>query len=378
VSDIEVFSSLEEAEPHWRALEQKATATPFQRFAWMASYARAISAASGAKPAIVMVRDADARPAAIMPLELVRRGGFPMLRSMGGKHASFHLPLATPQGAAIIADDPARLLARAGKIVGGASLALLTHQPIELDDAPNPFARAGQVATIGHAYETVLASQVEAFIRQKFSGEARKKLRKKRQALERIGPVVASRPIELAEIEATLSAFLAQKERRFRARGVPNPFAEASTQAFLRAVTKPSGAEVPAIELHALKCGNRIIAVFGLATGFSRASGTFTSFDDDPAIARCSPGDILLHDMVRDLIGRGFRRFDLGAGEARYKNAFCDREVALASSVTPFTALGHAASPVLRAAWRAKSTIKRSTRLMRIADRLRLALRAAS
>jgi CelD/BcsL family acetyltransferase involved in cellulose biosynthesis len=377
VSDIEVFSSPQEAEPHWRALEQSAMATPFQRYAWMASYARTISAASSLNPVILLVRGADGRPAAIIPLELVSRRGLTMLRSMGGRHASFHLPLTTPEGAVIIADDPSRLLARAGGIAGGVKFAILTHQPTELDNRPNPFARARGLVTTDPAYETALGSHAEAFLREKASGDARKKLRKKRKALEKIGPLSAKRPVEAAEIEATLGAFFAQKERRFRTQAIPNPFAEARTRDFLRAATTPLGTEAPAIELHALRCGDRIIAVFGLAIGFARASGMFTSFADEPAISRCSPGDILLHEMVRDLIGRGFTRFDLGVGEARYKNAFCDREVALASVLIPFTPIGRMASPLVRAAWRAGSTLKRSARLTRVANRLRLALRAS-
>jgi CelD/BcsL family acetyltransferase involved in cellulose biosynthesis len=377
VSEIEVLSSIEEAKPHWRALEQKAAGTPFQRFAWMASYAGAISAALGAKPAILLIRGADRQPAAIMPLETVRRGGLTLLRSMGGKHASFHVPLTTAEGAAIIAENPARLLRLAGERAGGAHLAVLTHQPFELDGAANPLASAGVFATSGHAYETTLACPAEAFFSRNVSADARKKLRKKRKALEKIGPICARRLVEPTDIETTLAAFLAQRERRFQARTVPNSFAGAPIQAFLRAATKPAEGQDPAIELHALRCGERIIAVFGLAIGFSRASAMFTSFDDDEAIARLSPGSILLHEMVLGLIGRGFKRFDLGVGEARYKSALCDREIALANCATPLTTLGRAACPLLRESWRLESAIKRSSRLTRLANRARRALGAS-
>jgi len=378
VSEFEVFSSIDEAEPHWRVLERKAAGTPFQRFAWMASYARAISAALGAKPAILLLRGADRQPAAIMPLEIIRLGGLTLLRSMGGKHASFHVPLATAEGAAILADNSPHLLRLVSERTGGADLALLTHQPFEMDGAPNPLARASVFATTGHAYETALALPAEAFFSAKVSADARKKLRKKRKALEKIGPIDARRLVEPAEIETALTAFLSQRERRSWARTIPNPFADAPIHAFLRAATKPAEGQDAAIELHALRCGERIIAVFGLASGFSRASAMFTSFDDDPAIARLSPGNILLHEMVRDLIGRGFKRFDLGVGEARYKSALCDREVALAHCGTPLTTLGRAALPLLRESWRLESAIKSSNRLTRFANRARLALRASS
>ena len=98
VREIEAFRSLEAIEPFWRELEGKAEASPFQRFAFMASYVRHLSPASGAEPALVLVRGEDGEAAAILPLERIRRSGITLLRGIGGKHASFHLPLASEAG----------------------------------------------------------------------------------------------------------------------------------------------------------------------------------------------------------------------------------------------------------------------------------------
>ena len=373
--EVEAFRSLEAIEPHWRDLEGKAQASPFQRFAFMASYVEKLSRPAGAEPAPVLIRGAGGEPAAILPLEKVRRSGITMLRSIGAKHASFHLPLASPEGADLLAADPVATLRKAAEAAGGADLVMLTQQPVEWEGRANPLALAGSAEAASHAYQTALSGDAKSFIDARLSSDTRKKLRKKRQALGKIGEVKAERALTQEGVARTLDAFFAQKERRFAAQGIANPFGDAATQAFIREACAPRGGEPAAIELHALNCGGTIVAVFGLATGFSRASGMFTSFADEPAIARCSPGDLLLGDMVRDLIERGFAHFDLGVGEARYKNAFCTEEVRLVDSFLPLTLYGRLGTAVLMTALRMKAAVKRDPRLLGAANRLRAAAR---
>ena len=63
-----------------------------------------------------------------------------------------------------------------------------------------------------------------------------------------------------------------------------------------------------------------VIAVFGVLPGDERLSGPFIGHDGDPEIARSSPGGIMVRAVVADAISRGFAEFDLGVGEARYKD----------------------------------------------------------
>jgi CelD/BcsL family acetyltransferase involved in cellulose biosynthesis len=381
VSKFEAFGSLEAIEPFWRDLEARADASPFQRFAFTASYVPALSAPNGAEPAFILIHGSGGAAEAILPLEKVRRSGVTILRSIGGKHASYHLALASREGAKLLAADPAGALRQAAEAAGGTDLIMLTSQPLCWEGAPNPLALPGSAEAASHAYETALpgaaanpTEDARSFIEAHLSSDTRKKLRKKRQALAKLGQVSFARPLEPNEIETTLQAFFAQKERRFAAQGIANPFAEPTVQAFLRAACLPRGGP-PAIELHTLRSGDKIVAVFGLAVGFSRASGMFTSFEDDPAIARCSPGDLLLNDIVRDLIERGFRHFDLGVGEARYKNSFCTSEVRLVNSFLPLTLHGRLAAAALQTASWVKTVVKRDRRLLSAANTLRSAAR---
>jgi CelD/BcsL family acetyltransferase involved in cellulose biosynthesis len=102
-----------------------------------------------------------------------------------------------------------------------------------------------------------------------------------------------------------------------------------------------------------------------------RFSALANSYDTDEEIARCSPGDILLRAVMRDLVERGFAYFDLGVGEARYKEAVCDETIALYDLVMPVTTRGALAAPLLRIFLDCKRRVKQTPWLSRLSERAR-------
>ena len=152
--------------------------------------------------------------------------------------------------------------------------------------------------------------------------------------------------------------------------GIDDPYADPAIRAFLAAATD---GERPAVEIHALvlEATGRVLATFGGAVDDARYSGMMTAFDADPEIARFSPGDLLLHHLVRDQTARGRRAFDLGVGEARYKASICDETIPLVAVMLPVTLRGHAYGLVATRLTRLKRRIKRDPRLFALASRLR-------
>ncbi len=127
------------------------------------------------------------------------------------------------------------------------------------------------------------------------------------------------------EVERILHAFFEQKRERFRHLGIANPFDDAATQDFLRgACLAGLSRGAPAIELHALIAGERVVATFGGAVDRSRFCGMFNSFDTSPESARSSPGELLLMRVIEAQCRQGRSLFDLGVGEAAYKDSICD------------------------------------------------------
>jgi CelD/BcsL family acetyltransferase involved in cellulose biosynthesis len=77
--------------------------------------------------------------------------------------------------------------------------------------------------------------------------------------------------------------------------------------------------------------------------------------------------------VVADAIARGFCEFDLGVGEARYKNEACEAVEPLFDSAFGVSARGRLAAWAFLAGQRAKRAIKQSPRLKALHTRLRRA-----
>ncbi|MDP3545272.1 MAG: GNAT family N-acetyltransferase, partial [Phreatobacter sp.] len=110
------------------------------------------------------------------------------------------------------------------------------------------------------------------------------------------------------------------KAARFAELGIPNVFDVPGMRDFI--IEAASGPH-PAIELCALKVGDEIVALFGGCIANGRYSGMFNAMAPGD-VRHESPGELLLHHLIRDCCARGLTVFDLGAGEADYKSNICD------------------------------------------------------
>lgn len=367
----EIVGDLASAEALWRGMEADpaVVATPYQRFDWVAAYARSEPETT---LRIVVLRDGAGRPRVLLPLVVAREGGMQVARVVGASHANYHMPVfASREAAAMRPEDLVESLRRLGRDAG-IDVYALSHQPRFWDGAANPLAHRAEPAA-SDAYGLILGPDPDSTLKRVFSGDARKKLRSKEKKLvEAFGPVECRRAATNEEVERYLAAFYVQKAGRFAAMGVPNPYADPAVRNFLaRGAALDGGA--PAIEVTALVASRtgRVFAVFAGAVDAQRYSGMMTSFDGDPAVSRSSPGDILLHHLIGDQTARGRRAFDLGVGEARYKANICDETIELVEVTIPVTPRGHLFALGAIATARLKRRIKRDPRLMALAMRLR-------
>ncbi|MGU3538366.1 GNAT family N-acetyltransferase [Methylobacterium sp. A54F] len=367
----EIFSALAAAEVLWRSIEAEpgCLGSPYQRFDWVAAFVRSGSARGDLR--IVVLRDPAGRPRMLLPLVVARQGGVRVARVVGGTHANYHLPLfASREAAALPAAAIAEALAQAGR-AAGIDVFHLAHQPVAWDGAVNPLALGGEPAA-SNGYGLMLGPDPDATLRRAFSADARKKLRTKEKRLaEAVGPLAYRRAETREEAERILAGFYAHKAARFASLGVGDPYAGAPIRHFLAAAT---AGDAPAVELHALvvREDGRVLASFGGAVDGGRYSGMFTAFDGDPAIARFSPGDLLLHHLVAEQTARGRQALDLGVGEARYKASVCDETIALVDAILPVTLRGHAFGLAARLRTRLKRRVKGSRRLRGLVQRLRM------
>jgi CelD/BcsL family acetyltransferase involved in cellulose biosynthesis len=224
--------------------------------------------------------------------------------------------------------------------------------------------------SFGH--KSALARDFGAWLASHYSKDGQKKLRKKARRLNEIGRASHIVAQDEATARAILAAFQRQKEARTQAVGGPNAYESPETARFFEiAATKNLPRQAQVVELHALMSGERIVATFGGLRQAGRFCGMFISYDIDPEVARCSPGQLLVVETIRDLTARGFSTFDLGVGEGRYKDENCEAEEPLFDAAVAVTATGWAFRAAALLQRRAKRWIKQTPWAWTLADRLR-------
>ena len=353
-ASVAVHASFEAAAADWSRLERVAPASPYQRWAWLDAWMSTQGRAAGLTPFIVTAYDRAQAPVALLPLGLTTTGRLRRAVFLGGRETNYNMGLYDDRLRWTVADVGA-LLRQAGH--RSVDLYAFINQPRAWEDFTNPAVGLGLTQpSPSSSHRAVLRRDAEAFFKTHQSTAGRKKLRAKATHLATLGTLEHRVARTSEEVQAVVAAHIRQKAAKMAAIGVAEPDVAAMTALFSRAAAWPDGP----LELHALFCGPRIVATFGGLAHRTRFSGLLISYDLDPAYARSSPGELLLAAVIGQKCAEGFASFDLGIGEARYKDTYCPIEDELADSFLALTLAGRAASTTFAAALRLKSIIKRS------------------
>jgi CelD/BcsL family acetyltransferase involved in cellulose biosynthesis len=358
-----VFDRLPDAREDWIALRETAVVSPYQNYDYVAAWFETIGRARGLEPMIVVARAPDGLPLALFPLATHQAAGLRVAEFLCGRERNLNLGLFRPGGGF---DSRGLLLAAARGRPKPPDLLYLRNQPRRFGAFENPLLGRDACPSPSFAYGTALPASVDALDCQT-SKASRKKLRKKEKRLTELGALVFEHGASGERAREIIAALIAQKSALLAAKGAADVFEAPEMRAFLE-----RACHAGAMEVHALRLSGRIIATYVGPAKHGRLSALANSYDMDEEIARCSPGDILLRALMRDLIARGFAYFDLGVGEARYKNAVCDETIELYDLVMPVTRRGALAAPLLRTFLDGKRRIKQTPWLSRLSERARL------
>jgi CelD/BcsL family acetyltransferase involved in cellulose biosynthesis len=365
---ISVFTRLADARQDWTELLERAAISPYQTYSFLSAWSDTIGRAEGARPFVIVARDESGRPRAILPLCIQRRAGVDFALFLGGRESNFNLPLLDPDARYDERGMRALLIEAARAADNPPDLIYLRNQPRRFEDVDNPLAFAWARPSPSFAYGTTLPSRVED-LTGRLSKDTRKKLKKKEARLAEMGALSYEHCATGARGAEILAALIRQKSARFSELGVDISFDRLAVGQLLDRLSREAGDG--ALELHALSVGGRVVAAYAGVVRGGRFSGMLNSFEMDEAIARSSPGDLLLHALMRNLVSRGMTHFDLGTGEARYKSAVCDETIELCDVVMPVSARGAVAAPLFSAYLRLKRRVKRSPALSRFYYRAR-------
>ena len=371
VASVSVHRDPRDALSAWRDLAARAPTTPYQTPDWVLPWIETLGRAAGVEPLIVVARDAAGQPLALLPLGLQRRGRLRVATFLGAKDSNFNMGLFAPGLVLPRAGLVALLRAAAAASGTRVDLCLFRNQPRAWQGTANPFLAFPHQPSPSFAYWSPLAPDGEAFLKGQLSRDSRKKLRQKANRLAALGAVEAFEARGPAALGEVLDAFVAQRTARNAAAGLGCDDIPA-----LRRFLEGTAGEGGPVAIHALRCGGRIVATLAGIRHGGRFSGMLTSFADEPEIARCSPGELLLGEVMKGYCARGFAAFDLGIGEARYKASYCPQVEPLFDCLVPLTLPGRAAAGAERLRLQAKRAIKQSRWAWPLAQRLRRALAA--
>lgn len=371
-SSLSVVEEIAALAEDWRALEDRALVTPYQAYGWVRPFTDTVGAAERMAFRHAVLRDAGGAALAILPLVITRRSGIRFAEFIGGKHANYHMGIYDPAFAAGLDAAGARLmLAEIGAAIGGLDAFIFVNQPTQWQGVPNPLAQLAGGPSPSGAYKLALVpGDGEGSLRRSMSSHAHKKLKNKRNRFVTYGPSEMVRARTPAEITRVIDAFLRQKAARFAMMGIADPFAPPAVRRFLERGAQADGDRPPVLELYSLDVAGQSVATYVGAVQAGRFSGMATSFAMDSEVAKTSPGEILLVDLIRLKSREGITVFDLGVGEARYKTTICDERDDLVDSFLPLTAKGHAFALFSRAKREAKRRIKASPVALKLAHRV--------
>ena len=366
---IDVYGDLAEVEGVWRAFETTAAFTPFQSFDWLAKWQGAVGSRRATRPAIVVGRDAAARPLFILPLAIDRRRGLRRLTWLGSSLSDYNAPLLAPGFAATLPPHGFvtlwRQIVRALRAEGRFRFdyADLQKMPETIGGEPNPFL---DLAVRGHpsgAHAATLSGTWETFYAGRRSPATRKTDRKKRRRIAEHGEIRLVEPVGAVERERTLEALFRQKAHTFARMGIGNFLTTPGITDFYRSIAAdPAMRDL--IHFSRLEVGSEIAAV---AVGLQHEGRYYLVLSSyhDGVLAQFGPGLVHLHELIARAIDRGFTLFDFTVGDEAYKLDWCDVEIHLHDHLAAGTIVGWPMVAAILAFRRAKRLIKQSPLLWR-------------
>mgnify|MGYP000613310169 CR=1 FL=1 len=361
-----------DAETAWRDLEARAVTTPYQRFDWVESWYRHIGAASGLEPLIVTAWTKEAQPVFLWPFVVRTAGKRRVAEWPGGKFANYKMGLYDRRVADTLDRDALVPMMAYLRDELGIDALSLTNQPETWRGVANPLIHLPHQRSPSYAYSVVLRPDFEALYGELRSSSTRKKLRRsERRIVSQFGSCTLRRPTSPEDVDRVLGAFFEQKSDRLRQKQLQNVFARPGVMAFLRELaTRGIGQDDPLLDLYWLDTGGQVAATWAGTTARGRLSGIINSFDLG-AVAQYQPGEVILRMLLEDACDRGLIEFDLGVGEAAYKDSWCPRIDRLFDSFLPLSASGWMHTSVTMTGFRLKRVAKQSKFLRELSERFR-------
>lgn len=298
---------LEALRDEWLDLWRRSPgATPFQSPMWLLPWWRAFGSD---EMSTIVARDAGGALTALLPLYIVRDGDESLGMFLGTGTSDYLDSVGNGDAAPLLAE-----------------IATLDCQMWDLQQlrpssplltAPLPDGLQDQI--IDHDRCPILPIEGAGDeLQNLISTHFRKKLRYYRRALARLGPVTTESATP-ATLDELLDALYALHAARWMRRGLPGVLDDDVVQRFHREAARGL-LDAGALRLHAIRLGERIVAVF---YGFAHAGTVYYYLSGyDPELERLSIGTLIVAHAIEEAVREGATTFDFLRGAEEYKYAW--------------------------------------------------------
>jgi len=318
---IRILDAAPETFDLWRRFEAEACALPFQCASWSATILETLGRDAPVRPAITLVTDGAGAPLMLVPLLVRRAHGLRVLEFIDFGLADYNAPLIRADFARHLADGGfPPLWRRIVDAAGPVDAVTVDKIPEAVGPVPNPFMQLAPRHG-GDSFQVVRQGGFADYLKTR-SPSLVSNSKVKRRRLERLGHVELRVARTAAEIERTVATIIAQKSRRYEATGRADLMRQEARRRFYETIARRE-ADGGLVHLSALCVDGGIVAAhLGLAFrgGFYWVVPTF-----DDRLARCSPGRLLMLDLMEWAFGAGFDTFDFTCGNDPYKHDWANR-----------------------------------------------------
>ncbi len=368
---LSIFRDFELFKSQWLAFQAHSVGVQTQSYTYAEAWFRLVSKPSGAELAIVCGRSRSGDIQFIWPFEVVEHWAVRCLHWIGWEHANYNMGLHTLNfSRKVTPDDMKALLSEAASLIGGVNAAYFDKQPYEWDGVANPMAHLPRRPSPNQGHAVLLDSDFDTLCRNRFSGKSRNTLGRKERRLREQAPVEMGWAQSPDERRKLLDEFFKQKSHQFLKQGISDVFAEPRHRAFYHEIASLPSGEQGTLEIGYLKAGNQIAAISSGAFFKDKFTSMLTSIDEGP-VRKFSPGSLLLHFQIEDACRRGLNFFDMGAGQARHKEEWCDIDTPLLENIIAFDERGYLFTVPLAAQVSVKRFVKTRPKLWALAQSVR-------
>jgi len=295
-----------------------------------------IGRASRVEPCLVVVKDSGGRPVLYLPLIIETKFNVRLLRFMDCGVADYNAPIVAADRplsrrefhevwADVLAQLPAFDVIDLKKIASDVAGAVnpLTY----LDCAP--FGESGHTVMLTRLRDQTDTRRAVARLRRKLQGHSK--------GLSRIGePRFIVNPAA-AEAAGLVERLFELKRRKYQRTATPDFLAAPGVERFYREMTSPSRLGTIS-HLAALTIGDTVASAHLGFIGRGRFYYIFPAYDTQ--FGRHRVGHLLLQHLIDQSAAEDFDTFDLGIGDASYKNKWATHHLALHRHERAVTAAG--------------------------------------